>query len=209
MAVSRPLRARGAVRAGGANCSRRLAGSSYEKSRLLGNYRRGERSRHSGRREVRQIFQRKGFSGEILEKIVETITSNRSLWIDTMLAEEYGLQANGLDPFKSASTTFLAFILVGAIPLLPFLLPALAVQAQFVASACLAGIMFRPPLPSLRATSCAWFSGSAGHEQALEPASAQEMRRESGGCPAGCPMRSAAVGRVRAHAMRPAAAGVS
>jgi len=35
--------------------------------------------------EIRQIFAAKGFSGDTLERIVETVTQNRKLWIDTML----------------------------------------------------------------------------------------------------------------------------
>jgi VIT1/CCC1 family predicted Fe2+/Mn2+ transporter len=44
------------------------------------------------REEIRQIFARKGFGGDLLERIVEVITSNPKLWVDTMLTEELGLQ---------------------------------------------------------------------------------------------------------------------
>ena len=37
------------------------------------------------REEIRQIFERKGFGGDVLEKIVEGITRDRRLWVDTML----------------------------------------------------------------------------------------------------------------------------
>jgi VIT1/CCC1 family predicted Fe2+/Mn2+ transporter len=94
------------------------------------------------REEIRQIFQRKGFTGDILEKIVDTIVNDRKLWIDTMLTEEHGLQKSIQNPIKSAVTTFTAFIFVGAIPLFPFLLTGQEIQAQFFISACLAGIMF-------------------------------------------------------------------
>jgi len=92
--------------------------------------------------EIRQIFQKKGFAGDILDKIVETIISDKNLWIDTMLTEEHGLQQNNLNPFKSGVATFTAFIFVGTIPLLPFLVPHLHMQSQFIISACLAGMMF-------------------------------------------------------------------
>ncbi len=94
------------------------------------------------REEVRQIFQQKGFSGEILEEIVKTISEDRRLWIETMLTEEYGVQKAAPDPYKSAITTFTAFLLVGAMPLVPFLSSTLNTQAQFILSTCLAGLMF-------------------------------------------------------------------
>ncbi len=94
------------------------------------------------REEVKQIFQRKGFSGEVLDKIVDTITSDRGLWIDTMLMEEHGLIQDNLNPFKSAITTFIAFLLAGAAPLIPFMVPGLAMDVQFTMSFFLAGVMF-------------------------------------------------------------------
>ena len=94
------------------------------------------------REEIRQIFQNKGFAGEVLDTIINTICNDRRLWIDTMLTEEHGVQKFGPDPYKSAFTTFAAFIFVGAIPLIPYLFLGLERQLQFIISACLAGIMF-------------------------------------------------------------------
>lgn len=94
------------------------------------------------REEIRQIFQKKGFSGDVLEKIVQTISDDRNLWIDTMLTEEHGIQKSVPNPSLSAVTTFSAFLFVGAMPLIPFLILGLEIRLQFVISACLAGIMF-------------------------------------------------------------------
>lgn len=94
------------------------------------------------REEIRQIFQNKGFSGDVLEKIVETISSDRHLWIDTMLMEEHGIQKSTPQPAKSATITFSAFLFVGAVPLIPYLIPGLEKQLQFIISCCLAGVMF-------------------------------------------------------------------
>lgn len=72
------------------------------------------------REEVRQIFAAKGFRGEQLEQVVGTITANRNVWIDTMLTEEMGLSLTRRSPLRAASATMTAFLIVGLIPLLPF-----------------------------------------------------------------------------------------
>ncbi|MBM2830790.1 MAG: hypothetical protein HW411_1580 [Gammaproteobacteria bacterium] len=94
------------------------------------------------REEIRQIFHRKGFDGEILDRIVDTITRDRNLWIETMLTEELGLQKTLLNPMKSAFVTFLAFTGIGAVPLLPFFSVSLSVNTKFGISIALAGCMF-------------------------------------------------------------------
>jgi len=71
--------------------------------------------------EIRQIYKAKGFSSDELERIVETITSNDQLWIDTMMYEEYGLSSNQRIPIRSALNTFIAFLICGIMPLMPFL----------------------------------------------------------------------------------------
>ncbi|CAG0950657.1 hypothetical protein MTYP_00172 [Methylophilaceae bacterium] len=94
------------------------------------------------REEIRQIFQNKGFNGEILEKIVETITQDRRLWVETMLTEEHGLEKTVPSPWKSAVVTFTAFLVIGVMPLMPLLTPGLEMQQQFSLSAVVAAIVF-------------------------------------------------------------------
>lgn len=74
------------------------------------------------REEIRQILQAKGLTGHALDEAVAAITSNEEIWINTMLAEEYGLSPVLRVPALSGLSTFAAFIICGAVPLLPFLL---------------------------------------------------------------------------------------
>jgi len=75
------------------------------------------------REEIRQIFARKGFTDDVIEKIVEVISTNSQLWVDTMLSEELGLQVSGRHPLRAATATFAAFVVIGFVPPLTFLIP--------------------------------------------------------------------------------------
>src|SRR5436305_4307995 len=73
------------------------------------------------REEVRQIFAAKGLEGDDLERIVSTVTADRELWIRTMLADEYGVSPHSRSPLNAAASTFAAFFICGAVPLLPYI----------------------------------------------------------------------------------------
>ena len=81
-----------------------------------------ERDRDGEIQEIREIYRSKGFEGDDLDRAVEIITSDKKLWVDTMLTEEYGLPMSERSPVKAAVGTFIAFMLCGLVPLLPFLI---------------------------------------------------------------------------------------
>lgn len=70
--------------------------------------------------EIRAIFKAKGFEGKKLEDAVKTITFNKKLWVDTMMAEELNIIEENISPKKRGLVTFVSFVLVGSIPLMPY-----------------------------------------------------------------------------------------
>lgn len=78
-------------------------------------------AREGEREEIRQIFRAKGFSGADLERAGATITTDEARWIETMLAEEYGLSRVRKSPAIAGLCTFIAFVLAGAVPLVSYL----------------------------------------------------------------------------------------
>lgn len=74
------------------------------------------------REEVRHIFAAKGFEGDDLERVVDVITESNERWIRVMLEEEHGLPRVSRSPVKAGLYTFVAFLMCGAVPLIPFLI---------------------------------------------------------------------------------------
>jgi VIT1/CCC1 family predicted Fe2+/Mn2+ transporter len=97
------------------------------------------------REEIRQIYRAKGLSGDDLEHMVSAVTSDRERWIQTMINEEYGLALNGPSPVRAATVTFAAFVLLGALPLMPFIIDYLSpggLWSPYLTSSFLSGLAF-------------------------------------------------------------------
>ena len=73
-------------------------------------------------KEIRDIYLSKGFKGELLEHIVETITANKDVWVAVMMAEEHQLApVDRKTAFRSAWVVGLSAIIGSLIPTAPFL----------------------------------------------------------------------------------------
>ena len=104
-----------------------------------------ERMPEGEREEIRQIFARKGFTDGELERVVDIITSDRKVWLDTMMVEELGFSPSREEPLRAAAATFTAFLVMGAIPLLAFLVELFAegtITRPFLWSAVMTGVAF-------------------------------------------------------------------
>ena len=71
--------------------------------------------------EIRDIYRKKGFEGETLDKIVDVITSNPDVWVNVMMSEEFQM----MPPERSKALVSALIVgvsaLVGSlIPLFPF-----------------------------------------------------------------------------------------
>lgn len=72
--------------------------------------------------EIREIFRKKGFKGKDLERAVQIITSDKKVWVDTMMSDELGLLDSPKSPWKTAASTYFGFLIIGIIPLLSYVL---------------------------------------------------------------------------------------
>ena len=102
---------------------------SYLSTKSKREYQRSERERERWEienypdgeiHEIREIYGRKGFQGEDLERAVKVITSDKEIWVETMMQEELGIIEEEGHPFFNGLSTFLSFVVAGLIPLLFF-----------------------------------------------------------------------------------------
>ena len=74
------------------------------------------------REEIRQIYRDHGFEGDLLERVVDTITEDKDRWVNVMMKHELEMIAPKKTPVASGAMTFLSFVSVGLIPLLVYVL---------------------------------------------------------------------------------------
>lgn len=104
----------------GAFLSAKTEHETFEKHKSI-EYWEIENLREKEVEEIREIYQSKGFEGELLEKVVAKITEDKDVWVDTMMKEELEMTKDDKSPFSVGLFTFVSFILVGLIPLIVYL----------------------------------------------------------------------------------------
>jgi predicted membrane protein (TIGR00267 family) len=88
------------------------------------------------REEIRQIYMKKAdFADEELNMIVNRVTSDKKIWLDSMMKEELGLFAGRFEsPVRVGLIMLVAFVAGGLVPILPFVLLLASQSSLIVAS---------------------------------------------------------------------------
>jgi VIT1/CCC1 family predicted Fe2+/Mn2+ transporter len=74
------------------------------------------------RDEIRRLYAAKGFKGDLLNRIVDTITSDKEVWLNVMMSEELQLQpVETRGVLRTSVVVTIAAIVGSLIPLFPFL----------------------------------------------------------------------------------------
>ena len=91
------------------------------------------------REEVREMFARRGFEGEMLGRIVAAITADKDVWVAVMLAEEHKLvPIDRAQALRSAFTVGVSALIGSLLPVLPFF--AIPVRESMFAATLLAAV---------------------------------------------------------------------
>lgn len=96
-------------------------------------------------KEIRSIYAEKGFSGAMLDKAVEIITSDKERWVNEMMKEELQMIPEKKKPFYSGLATFTAFFTFGLIPLTAYIAQIISqfvYENVFLLSALLTAVAF-------------------------------------------------------------------
>lgn len=105
----------------GAYLSTKSEQQQYEKHKAI-EYWEVDNLPEKEREEIREIYEAKGFEGELLEQVVDKITEDKDRWVDVMMKEELEMQKETKSPFQMGLVTFISFILLGFIPLIVYII---------------------------------------------------------------------------------------
>ena len=92
------------------------------------------------KKEVEEIFRKKGFKGKDLKSLVRIITSNKKAWLNIMMTEELNLTAvQAKNPLKSGALIGVSAFIGSFVPLTPFFF--LSIENAFTSSVIFSGII--------------------------------------------------------------------
>ena len=98
-----------------------LADAAFYESEREREYRHIREVPHLERQEIHEIYEDKGFEGDLLNRIVDTVTANKDVWVAVMMAEEHQLiPTDRKRALRSAIIVGIAAIVGSLIPLIPF-----------------------------------------------------------------------------------------
>ncbi len=142
-----------------------LADADFYESERAREFRHITEVPHLEKDEVREIYAKKGFEGELLDRIVETITANEDVWVAVMMSEEHQLSpTDRRQAIKSALVVGLSAIVGSLIPLAPFALLPVA-HSMWVAVVITALVLFG--VGAYKARTTVGHPGKSGLEMAV------------------------------------------
>jgi vacuolar iron transporter family protein len=123
------------------------------------NYPEGEK------KELVEVYMDKGISEEDANTIVNIITKDKKVWLDTMMVEELGIIQDEESPLKNSFVTFFSFAVFGFVPLaihlLTFFVPSFPLD-PFVVAGILTGLtLFTLGALKSKITERHWFASGA------------------------------------------------
>ena len=99
-----------------------MADADFYESEREREYRHIREVPHLEHEEVLKIYAEKGFHGDLLNQIVETITANQNIWVAVMMAEEHRLiPTDRRHALKAALVVGVSAVIGSLVPLIPFL----------------------------------------------------------------------------------------
>lgn len=94
------------------------------------------------KQEVREIYRDRGFKGNLLDRIVETVTANKDVWVAVMMAEEHQLApVDRRQALRAAWIVGFSAVVGSLVPLAPFLFLSIAVS-MWVSVLITAAVLF-------------------------------------------------------------------
>lgn len=100
--------------------STRASGEVFRAERAR-EYRHVEAAPELEKAEVRELYARKGFEGELLDRIVDTITRDKDVWVAVMMAEEHALApVDTKSSLRSAAIVGVSSFIGSLLPLVPY-----------------------------------------------------------------------------------------
>jgi vacuolar iron transporter family protein len=112
------------------------------------------------RQEIRDIYTKKGFTGRLLEQVVDKICSDKQVWLDTMMREELKIEnpEEGMTPLRQGILVGGSALIGSFIPIIPFMAmgPAEAIPVSLAASLA---VLFLVGAYKSKLTSGKWLHG--------------------------------------------------
>ena len=75
-----------------------------------------------GKKSLEKVYKKKGFSGSLLDRIVNTLMKKKKLWVETLLRDELKLEREKDTPSYAAWMVGCSSLIGSFIPLIPFFL---------------------------------------------------------------------------------------